>query len=202
MPTAQDLLNGLLTSNGILDSTGKYSLEKAGISNKEAAATVLDFLAKTSPVLKEIGLGADSPYLGGIDKTSGAVIYNKDKPMLGPTALHEAIHAVQNKLFGPAAKSKAPELAQFRAAYADMQKAYKAESERQNAINDPNEPAKTKKFAEYRYSPQERLAFGANSLFSDTGANARLPHVDATAMTDFLVLADMLGNAKPATANK
>ena len=130
------------------------------------------------------------------------MVLNKDKPMLGPTVLHEGIHKVQTVLFDDAAKSKDPAMKQFKDAYAKMQDAYKKESDRQNAINDPKETPEMKRMAQYRFSPAERLAFGTNALFSDVGASGRAPHMDATAMTDFLVLADMLGQTKKKTGTK
>lgn len=202
MPDAQSLLNGLLSQNGITNPSGKYDFTKAGLSNGNAAVEILGMLGQIATPMREIGLGADSKYLGGIDSRDGSIVLNKDKPSLSPTVLHEVIHSVQKKLFEPVAKSNDPAYTQFKAAYADMQKAYAEESKRQNAVNDPAESAAAKKFAEYRYSPEERLAFGVNALFTDAGVSGRIPHMDATAMTDFLVLADMLGQAKTSSGKK
>ena len=202
MPTAQNLLDDMLAANRIIDPIGKYDLKKAGLTNDFVAGEVLGLLNGINPLMKEIGLGADSRYLGGIDSRDGSVVLNKDKPMLGPTVLHEGIHKVQTVLFDEAAKSKDPAMKQFKDAYAKMQDAYKKESDRQNAIDDPKETPEMKRMAQYRFSPAERLAFGTNALFSDVGASGRAPHMDATALTDFLVLADMLGQTKKKTGTK
>jgi hypothetical protein len=160
-----------------------YSAKNMQLLKDADATKILDTVARTPYGMKIAKM--PEGYQGAVAKGEPTMLISNGATNPVKTLLHESVHAIQLHVFDQAAKADAtgkPKLQKFQEEYAKLNTSYGDIGKAMAAVGD-----------QYRYSPEERLAFGTNKLFAPTAPGSDFnKSFDSAALNDFMRLLDLV----------
>lgn len=191
MPEAQDILNSLLYGNGIAPSKAFDLVKNGALQDSESQKKLADILTvyAKQPVKTEVSSHLPPGTKGAYIPELRLTLLNENEPDKGFTLNHEAIHAIEDRVFKAvmADKNAGPEADKFKKLYGELQSLWSSD---QKTILAQAKDAASVYFGNYRAKPEERLAFGTNALFPSAAEREKfyLAPEDKNALDAFMQL--------------
>lgn len=174
MADAQNVLDSLLYGNGIKPSEAFNLVRNGALQDAESQKKISEILTTYAkqPVTTEQNRFLPKDVNGLYAPDLRAIVLNSANQGKANTLVHEAIHAIDDRIFKAvmADKNAGPEADKFKQLYNDLQKLW---GEDQQTVKSVAKTADEKQFADYRIRPNERLAFGANDAFPNAAQDRK-----------------------------